>query len=531
MAAAIMKLVTTLLLSTLLTSCVSNAYKVLIVFPLASGKSHGILGEAHVTRLLDAGHEVTYIAGILTKVSSPRLRQIDVTSNAALSSSGQHLDFKYLLAQKDRLSFSRDLAKLCLLVANSTLMNDQVQRLMHDPKEQFDVVIVEWLFSELFVGLASVFNCPLIWSSSLEPHGKILSLIDDDPNPAYVPDIMSDILPPFTFSQRVIELWKLIKGKYIIWEISFEAERMYELAFASAVGKRGRKLPPYQEARYNASFVLGNSHISAGQATRLPQNYASIAGYHIQETVKPLPEDLQKIMDNAKNGVIYFSMGSMLQTKTMPDELKTGLLNMLGGLQHTVIWKIEEIPAKIPKNVHIVTFAPQQSILAHPNCILFITHGGLLSTTETLHYGVPIIGIPVFGDQFINVNRAVHKGFAKVVSLGYDTPVHLKAAIDDMLGNPRYRKRVKELSFIYHDRLVPPGKELVYRVEHVVKTGGAPHLRSPALMLPLYQKMYLDLLLVVIVVLYAMSYMFEKLLNKLNTLFRKQKSLGKQKTN
>jgi hypothetical protein len=30
-------------------------------------------------------------------------------------------------------------------------------------------------------------------------------------------------------------------------------------------------------------------------------------------------------------------------------------------------------------------------------------------------------------------------------------------------------------------------------VEHVVKTGGAPHLRSPALLVPFYQKYCLDL--------------------------------------
>lgn len=74
---------------------------------------------------------------------------------------------------------------------------------------------------------------------------------------------------------------------------------------------------------------------------------------------------------------------------------------------------------------------------AHPNCILFITHGGLLSAIETIHYGVPIIGIPVYGDQFMNVNRAVDKGFAKVISLDHDTPAQLKAAIDDLLRNPR----------------------------------------------------------------------------------------------
>lgn len=56
---AIMKLVVTLLQTILLYCYVCNAYKVLIVFPLAFGKSHAILGEAHVTRLLEAGHEVS----------------------------------------------------------------------------------------------------------------------------------------------------------------------------------------------------------------------------------------------------------------------------------------------------------------------------------------------------------------------------------------------------------------------------------------------------------------------------------------
>lgn len=74
---------------------------------------------------------------------------------------------------------------------------------------------------------------------------------------------------------------------------------------------------------------------------------------------------------------------------------------------------------------------------AHPNCKLFVTHGGLLSTTETLHYGVPIIGIPLFADQFINVMRAVRKGYGLQVELGYDTPAKLKVAIEEILGNPK----------------------------------------------------------------------------------------------
>lgn len=48
---------------------------------------------------------------------------------------------------------------------------------------------------------------------------------------------------------------------------------------------------------------------------------------------------------------------------------------------------------------------------AHPNCIAFITHGGLLSHTEAVYFGVPLIGVPLFGDQILNTMRAVDRGF------------------------------------------------------------------------------------------------------------------------
>lgn len=62
----------------------------------------------------------------------------------------------------------------------------------------------------------------------------------------------------------------------------------------------------------------------------------------------------------------------------------------------------------------------------------------------------------------------------------------------------RYKEKVKELSSIYHDRPVPPGKEIRHWVKHVIRTHGAPHLRSPALHVPFYQKLYLDLLAIIV---------------------------------
>lgn len=74
---------------------------------------------------------------------------------------------------------------------------------------------------------------------------------------------------------------------------------------------------------------------------------------------------------------------------------------------------------------------------AHPNLKLFITHGGLLSTIEALHHGVPFIGIPIFGDQKLNVPKAVKSGYALKLELDEINEKVLKEAIEEIIDNPK----------------------------------------------------------------------------------------------
>ncbi|KAL0868322.1 hypothetical protein ABMA27_007847 [Loxostege sticticalis] len=514
--------------------CASAALRVLLVFPLP-GASHAILAEGFVTHLIRAGHQVTIITPIPSKNPSPNLRQVDVSANFQVSPLADVIQLEKIMTKEIDLTDLDFVKSMMNQIANATLSNPNVKRLMEDPRERFDVVIAEWLYTELYAGFASVFDCPLIWSSSMDPHAMVLWLIDEAPNPAYVADHLSDVHPPFDFWQRAKELWTVLRWMKLEWSARSVEDAIYNAGYGPAAAKRGLALAPLSVVKYNASLMLGNSHVSIGQPMRLPGNYKQILGYHVADKVQPLPvvrewfklkgcqkrrgprpsgrghvqrlpdagqlarvhrtgpvrlpgnykqllgyhvadkvqplpENLQKIMDEAKHGVIYFSMGSMLKSKTFPDVLKKELLQMFSGLKQTVLWKFEETPRKLPKNVHVVKWAPQQDILAHPNCVLFITHGGLLSLTETIHFGVPIIGIPMYGDQFLNTNRAVRKGFGKKVDLDWDFAKNLKAAIEEILGNPSYKEKVKEV----------------------------PHLRSPALHVPFYQKMYVDLAAVVV---------------------------------
>ncbi|XP_075984941.1 uncharacterized protein LOC142982365 [Anticarsia gemmatalis] len=486
-----------------LSSYTCDGYKALVVYPMPS-RSHGILGDAVVRHLLKDGNEVVYINSFPYKNPPPNLRQIDVSANA-VAMPLHAINIKKLIENR-RVNEHGHIKQLMISLVVKTLDVEAVQKLLSDPNEHFDVVIVEWMFSDILAGLSAVFDCPLIWMSPVEVNTEILKLIDEAPNPAYSATVLSGNIAPFTFKQRLEELWSRLKLDYLNYMFydSIQAEE-YNKLIAPYITKRGRKPPTFKDVKYNASLVIGNSHVSLGEASTLPQNYIHIGGYHIDENLKPLPEDLKKIMDSAKHGVIYFSMGSNLKSKDWPDEVKQNLLKLFGELKQTVLWKFEEDLPNVPKNVHILKWAPQPSILSHPNCLFFISHGGLLSTIETIHYGVPIIGIPVFGDQFMNVRTAVNKGFALTVDLTLNVADDLRVAINELLSNKKYTEKVKELSFIYHDRPTKPGQELLHWVRHVVHTRGAMHLRSPALGVPLYQRLYLDLLALIVLALFFVS--------------------------
>ncbi|XP_063896948.1 UDP-glucosyltransferase 2 [Helicoverpa armigera] len=487
--------------------CSVESLKVLVCFHMPV-KSLSILGTGVVRHLLNAGHEVTYVTVYpLKNPPTKNFRQIDISKNVELVANDETLTMGYVLEHQIEKNGAYQIQVFSQENARQTFQNENLKKLIQDPNEHFDVVVSDLLESEIYAGLAVLYDCPMIWLYSMGAHWQVLRLIDHGTNPAFTPDYLSPNDLPLSLFERVEELWARIRWQFLKTFITQPEERkIYEETFGPLLAQRGRTLPDYEEVMYNASLIFANEHHAIRDRPATPQNFKYVGGFHIEDPVQPLPKHFQDLIENSKHGVIYFSMGSFLKSNSLPKKLVQELLNMFGQLKQTVIWKFETNLPDVPKNVHIVHWAPQPSILAHPNVKIFITHGGLLSSMEAIHFGVPIIGVPVFFDQFTNINKAVINGYALRVNLNYDLPKGLSAAIDVMLNDDRYSKKVKEMSAIYHDSLTKPGDEIVHWVEHVVRTRGARHLRSPAFNVPLYQRLYLDVLAIILAVVYLVKY-------------------------
>lgn len=137
----------------------------------------------------------------------------------------------------------------------------------------------------------------------------------------------------------------------------------------------GKPLPTVQELYQNISLILVNSHSSTSKPRPMMPGIVYFGGAHIKPP-KALPAALQEFIDNSEHGVILFSLGSFLQSSDLPKEKVDIFLKAFSKLKQRVIWKYEDESLVAPPNVLIKKWLPQSDILAHPNVVLFITHGG-----------------------------------------------------------------------------------------------------------------------------------------------------------
>jgi len=355
-----------------------------------------------------------------------------------------------------------------------TLDDEGVQKLLNSG-ETFDLVLAEMIQMEPLYAFAQHFNATLIGFSSFGTDRRIDEAVGNISPISFNPLVTSPRTDRMTFVERLENHYEvLVEDIHRIVVHLPNMRKVFKKYFPNAK-------KTMEEVMDSFSLILLGQHFSLSYPRPYMPNMIEVGGMQISHKPKPLPEDIKQFIEGSPNGVIYFSMGSNVKSKDLPQETRDTLLKTFAKLKQRVLWKFEddEMPGK-PANVLIKKWYPQPDILAHPNVKLFITHGGLLSTTESVYFGKPVLGLPCFYDQHMNVQRAQRMGFGLGLDLNNLKQEELEKAIQTLLNDPSYAKASNAISERYRDQPESVLDRAVWWTEYVIRHKGAPHLRSAA---------------------------------------------------
>ncbi|KAJ8676539.1 hypothetical protein QAD02_012326 [Eretmocerus hayati] len=466
----------------------SNGYRILAVFP-ANVKSHNIVFEALIKGLLKHEHHVDHITHYPTKTTSIHYRNL-INLDGLVEKNENNITMEFVSRIGDRdvdiiaTSYGN---RLCHFMGLP-----EFQELIKGParNEPYDLVITEAFGAHCFMGLGYVYNVPVVAVASGIEYPWISYFIGNSDNLAFVPNAYHVGVGSMTF-------WERLKNFYTNFIFLYRFHALTGDDQTESMRKYLRSdIPHIREVEKNVALTLVNNNPILFGVKPVTPGLIHIAGLHVNASGETLATELKNWMDSSIHGVVYFSFGSMVLIETLPHELLSDFYRAFKNLSPMrVLIKIAnstKLPAGLPENVKTLPWITQQPVLAHPNTRVFITHGGLGGLLEALYYGTPMVGVPLFSDQFRNVESFVRKGM--MIRIDYDnlSGTTLESALRTLLDDPSYREKTHYYSRLFRDQPLSPMQNAIFWIEYVARNGGGV-LKSPALALAWWQLAQLDI--------------------------------------
>ena len=255
---------------------------------------------------------------------------------------------------------------------------------------QLDVAVIEDFLLGTLVCPKNE-KLPIVFVSHGIPHDP--SLLPSWPFPHI---LFSSITHDATIIDRLI----IAAGKTLL----FAPIQKFIISYLSSYDPEcwERKYNNYLPPGHGVPFILVTVMGFEYPKTNLP--LVDYVGPFIPNTLDPLPSDIDLWLNSKKEkSVVYISMGSIFDgSQKLARALYSGIPS-----NYSVLWSATS--AIIRKGVEnepsndrflIKSWIPQISALNHPSISLAILHGGAGGVHQALYFGVPMVVIPLMGDQY-----------------------------------------------------------------------------------------------------------------------------------
>ena len=205
----------------------------------------------------------------------------------------------------------------------------------------------------------------------------------------------------------------------------------------------------------------------------IPPKVALVGGLHLLGGTPALTPQWE---GKAHQGMlVVLSMGSYTDPSWLPwfNTLLEGIVSSEAG---HVIAKINSNSSNLIQSEKITytEWIPQKELLGSGKVSLFVSHCGQNSRLEAAFYGVPILCIPLFGDQLMNAHTVKWRGFGEVLLKEELTAGRVKEMVDGMLGDPgKYRKVLDRAGDLYRRDPRCGRASFLFQIESLAELGAS----------------------------------------------------------
>ncbi|XP_077984345.1 2-hydroxyacylsphingosine 1-beta-galactosyltransferase-like [Glandiceps talaboti] len=489
----------------------SSCSKLLILpgFPLGS---HYMFMSKVGRTMVDRGHDATMLINQGFNVMQAKQIEADQSKFSFVKYQGTYSDeyIKETVRVKiggslngtvtiwDILDIIQGLSRDCDML----LQDDDLFEFLRSSK--YDIVLAN-NFNLCHILIVQKLGLPFVSVSTQ----RILPMMDaplhDIPSyPSYVPAAYSGLPDQMNFLQRLKNL-----GHYV----------MSYLVYKYLLLVPFENLKTKYDIRPDATLyeLLGTSEVAlfcfdfAFEFPRPLMPSSKYIGGLLAKPASPLDKEYDEYVQSAEHGIVVFSLGSMTNLASNMDMAEM-FVRALARLPQKVIIRYDGPPPPgVGSNTKLAKWLPQNDLLGHPKTRAFIGHGGMNGVYEVIYHGVPIVGVPIYGDHYDNFARLVDKGMCLTVDVRTLTQDKIYNAVTTVIQDKSYKENAMRLSTIHRDSPMTPSETTAFWIEHVIKHGGQ-HLRPASFQLNTFQYFLLDVMLVLLLTFGFIIYVLKKLL-------------------